>query len=84
VGGNGGCNNTLNQVSELHIGKFVFDHVSGSPVIEIEYIHIFLIVWYLKRFLWRHRNKLGWHHELLNSRGLVLKVDIFEGEILFY
>lgn len=57
-----------------------FDYVSASPVIEIEYEHDCDVLSYLKRFLWQHRDKLGWHHELLNLRSLVLKVNNLGGE----
>lgn len=75
VSWDGGCRSTWNQALELHIGNCLFemDDVPVSPVKEIEYDLQSIVQKYSKRFLWRHKNKLGWHHELLNSRSLVLK-----------
>lgn len=51
----------LKQASEQYIGTFQKgDGVTGAPVTEPGYKQLLP---YLMRLIWKHINKLGWHHD---------------------
>lgn len=51
----------LKQASEQGTGTLrKGDGVTGAPVTEPGYKHLLP---YLMRLIWRHINKLGWHHD---------------------